>query len=108
MASLRLRWALVTIAAVAAFVGCWAGLHFGGGVAAGDALGWAILPFSVVSLPGGFWAGRVGKRSDRSVSPESDGNGPGKSRRVVQKQRATKNAKQLQVGRDIKVIKKND
>ena len=108
MANLWLRWSLVAVAAVAAFVGCWALLQFGAGLAASDALGWAVVPLSVALALGGFWADQARKRSDHSTPHSSAGDDRVKGKGVVQKQRATKNAKQLQVGRDIRINKKND
>jgi hypothetical protein len=93
---------------VTAFVGCWALLQFGAGVAASDALGWAVVPLSVVLALGGSWAEHARRRGEQSESRSPGGVDQANGKRVVQKQRATKNAKQLQVGRDIRTTKKDD
>ena len=88
--------------AVAAFVTCWAGVQFGVGQEASVALGWAVLPFSVVLAVGGVWADNVRRSADGSSGKDQD-SGRANKPRVVQKQRARNNARQLQVGHDVRV-----
>jgi hypothetical protein len=60
MANLRLRWSAVVCAAVLAFVAYWAVLKFLLSLSGGDALGWAVVPFSIVLALGGGWADQPG------------------------------------------------
>ncbi len=89
--------------AVAAFAGCWAGLKFIAGVDAGQALGWAVVPFSVALTAGVAWTERTRRNNKKSVG----GTGSSKKIRVVQKQRAKDDAQQLQVGRDVRIERKD-
>ncbi len=94
--------------AVTAFVLCWSVLEFGLHVSGAEALGWAVVPFSVGLAFGGGWADQARRRGEHPDSGPSAGRNRIKSNRVVQKQRATKNARQLQVGRDIRAAKEDD
>jgi hypothetical protein len=100
-----LRWLIASLLAIATFAATWVTLHFGFSVASGDALGWTVLPFTVVSGLSGFWASQ---RIEEPTSP-SERHGEVKERpNIVQKQRGGKNSRQLQVGHDLKVTRKDD
>lgn len=98
MANFRLRWSVAACVAVLAFVACWAVLKFLVSFSGGDALGWAVVPFSIVLALGGGWADQARRHGEHPDSSSTAGHGHVKSNRVVQKQRATKNARQLQEG----------
>jgi hypothetical protein len=106
MKSLCGRWASVTVLAVAGFAGCWAILQFWDGVEAPVALGWAILPFSILMALGGAWADRA-RKDDQSESAPSGSNRKKKTR-IVQTQHALDYAQQLQIGRDIRMVNKDE
>jgi hypothetical protein len=66
MSSLWMRWVLAVALSVAAFVACWACLQFGFGADAAVALGWAILPFSVILALSGVWADDVRRTAEKN------------------------------------------
>jgi hypothetical protein len=105
MQNVWLRWIIASLLSIATFVTAWAILHFGFKFATGDALGWAVLPFSVVLALSGFWATQ---KSEEPASPEDQHGDIRHGPNVVQKQRGGKNSKQLQVGHDLKVTRKDD
>ena len=105
MKNLWVRWIGAAVLAVAGFAVCWATLQFGFGVDAPVALGWAILPFSVIMALGGFWADRA-SQDTRLQEDASQSTSPShKEVRVNQTQHAGDHAQQLQVGRDYKAAK---
>ena len=104
MQNVWLRWIVASLLSITTFTGVWVILHFGFRVTSGDALGWTVLPFTVISGLSGFWASQG---TDEPTSPERHDDareGPN----IVQKQRGGKNSRQLQVGRDLKVTRKDD
>jgi len=101
LSNLWTRWVLVVCLSAAAFVACWACLQFGVHADTAVALGWAILPFSIILALGGVWADSVRRNADKSR--------PGaRTTRTVQRQRAGDNAQQLQVGRDLRIREKDE
>lgn len=108
MSSLGFRWTAVSSLAAASFAACWAILQFGEGVSGAEALGWAVVPLSIVLAVGGGWAEWARRKAERPDSATPAGSDLSEGDRVTQKQRAAKNARQLQVGRDINVTKKDD
>ena len=105
MNNLWVRWSAAAAIALAAFLVCWASLQFAADLDAAVALGWAIVPFSVVLALGGVWADRARQTADLGASATSTCSGRGKTVRVIQKQRATDNARQMQVGGNIRIEK---
>jgi hypothetical protein len=97
-----MRWVLAVILSALAFVVCWASLQLGIHADAAVALGWAILPFSVVLALSGVWADSarrdVGNDRVRSRS---------RTTRVTQRQRADDKAQQFQIGRDLRINDKD-
>jgi len=85
-----------------AFIACWASLKFDFRADTAVALGWAILPFSVVLALGGVWADAVRREGDKDNVPPSS-----KVTRTAQSQRAGDKAQQLQVGRDLRINEKD-
>lgn len=78
LSKLWIRWAFAVTLSSAAFVACWAILQVGAGVQTPVALGWAILPFSVVLPLSGLWADKVRKAEGRtSVTLDPGGGGHG-------------------------------
>src|SRR5579859_3113975 len=92
------RWVIAVTLSVMAFIGCWASFQFGVRADTAVALGWAILPFSVVLALTGVWAHAVRRESDKDPVPTSS-----KVTRIVQSQRAADRPQQLQVGRDLRI-----
>jgi hypothetical protein len=79
LSNLWMRWVLAVTLSAAAFVACWACLQFGVHADTPVALGWAILPFSVVLALAGVWADNVRRTADKSrVRPGATTTGPGK------------------------------
>jgi hypothetical protein len=73
----------------------------------GQALGWAVVPFSIVLALGGAWAERARAKSGK-VSQDGDRDRVRVKRiRIIQKQRAEKDSQQLQAGRDIRFDKRD-
>lgn|ERR1700683_3838476 len=64
VSNLWMRWALAVALSTAAFVACWACLQFVVGADAPVALGWSILPFSVVLALSGVWADSARRAGD--------------------------------------------
>ena len=78
LSKLWIRWAFAVTLSSAAFVACWAILQVGAGVQTRVALGWAILPFSVVLPLSGLWPDKVRKAEGRtSVTLDPGGGGHG-------------------------------
>lgn len=100
------RWVAVVVAAIAAFVACWAVLALWVGLDEGVALGWAIVPFTVLLTIGGVWADRARSQREQSPSVKSLAD-QSKRVRVNQKQRAGDNSQQLQVGGDFRVERRD-
>lgn len=92
------RWVLSVTLSIVAFAACWACLQFGAQVDAAVALGWAILPFSVVLALSSVWADSARRDADKS----GDRTEP-KSPRIDQRQRAGDNARQVQIGGDFRI-----
>jgi len=99
---LWVRWVIAVALSVMAFVACWASLKFGVRIDTAVALGWAILPFSVVLALTGVWADAARREGDKDHAPTSS-----KVTRIVQSQRAGDKAQQLQVGRDLRINEKD-
>jgi hypothetical protein len=103
MSKLWIRWVLAVTLSVLAFVVCWACLQFGVHADPPVALGWAILPFSVVLALSGVWADSVRRNADQDrVRPAT------RTTRIVQEQRAGDKAQQLQIGRDLRINKHDE
>jgi hypothetical protein len=95
------------LAASAAFVACWAILQFVAGVDTTVGLGWAIVPFTIMLTIGGLWADQA-RKAAKQGEPSTGRSAPRiKRTRVVQRQWAGDNARQLQVGRDVRANKKD-
>jgi hypothetical protein len=105
MQNVWLRWQLASLISIATFVAFWALLHYGFKFSNGDALGWTALPFTIVSVLSGAWAGQ---KSEDPASPADRQDGAKKEPNIIQKQRGGKNSVQLQVGHDLKVTRKDD
>lgn len=98
-----MRWVLAVTLSAMAFVVCWACLQFGVHADAAVALGWAILPFSVVLALSGVWADSIRRDADKGrVRTDS------RTMRTVQNQRAGDKAQQLQIGRDLRINEKDE
>jgi hypothetical protein len=103
LSKLWIRWLLATAISAVAFVGCWAGLQFGMNEPAPVALGWAVLPFSIALALSGVWADRSRREAEKSQDRMDHETGL-----TIQNQRAGDNARQLQVGRDLRINEKDD
>ncbi len=98
-----MRWVLAVTLSAVAFVVCWACLQFGVHADAPVALGWAILPFSVVMALSGVWADSLRRNADKSrVHPDAS------TTRTVQNQKAGDKAQQFQIGRDLRINEKDE
>jgi hypothetical protein len=102
LSSLWVRWVVSVTLSVVAFVVCGACLDLGVHVTADVALGWAILPFSVVLALSGVWAD--GARRDVDKSDDRNDMFP---RRINQRQRAGDKAHQIQVAGDLRINDKD-
>jgi hypothetical protein len=105
--SLWLRWLAAASAALITFVLFWAVLHFAVDVPTADALGWAAAPFTVVLAVAGVWADQPRRQGEDAQNSPGERTHTGNSN-ITQKQRATKNARQIQVGGDMKVVKRDE
>lgn len=85
-----------------AFTACWACVQFGLHAPAPVALGWAVLPFSVALAASGVWADRGRREAEKSQKRMDHG-----TARTIQNQRAGDKARQLQVGRDLRISEKD-
>ena len=103
MSKLWMRWVFAVMLSVMAFVLCWACLEFGAHVDAPVALGWAILPFSVVLALSGVWADGARRDSDKS-RVHTDPRPP----RIDQRQRAGDKSQQIQIGGDLRINEKSE
>jgi hypothetical protein len=74
----------------------------------GQALGWAVVPFSIVLTLGGAWAERARAKSEQISLEDSRKKDCSKRIRIIQKQRAKNNSQQLQAGRDIRFDEKDE
>lgn|SRR6266851_2710410 len=103
-----LRWLIVSLLAVAAFVLVWWGLAGGWRWSRGDAITLAAVAFAVVIAPLGWWAalpleagGEGDESHDRSVLGSADG-GPLRPFTVLkQKAHARGHARIIQAGGDV-------
>jgi hypothetical protein len=103
MIKLWIRWVFAVMLSVMAFVLCWACLDFGAHVDAAVALGWAILPFSVVLALSGVWADDA-RRDSGKGRIRTDSRTP----RIDQRQNAGDRAQQIQIGGDLRINEKNE
>jgi hypothetical protein len=84
--------------ATAAFLTCWACLQFGVGLVAPVALGWAVLPFTIVLTLSGVWADQARRNSDENENRPAATTG-----RIIQNQTAGDNAHQIQIAGDVSI-----
>jgi hypothetical protein len=75
LSNVWMRWVLAVTLSTAAFLTCWAWLQFGVHDDAPVALGWAILPFSVVMALSGAWADSVRRTAKRAGKYAIDAQG---------------------------------
>jgi hypothetical protein len=97
------RWVLAVMFSALGFAVCWACLEFGGHLGTAVALGWAVLPFSVVLALGGVWADGARRETTEKGADHADSRSP----RINQKQRAGDNAHQIQIAGDLKINEKD-
>lgn len=77
---------------------CWACLRFAADIDTAAALGWAILPFSIIMPLVGIWADAARRETAKSDKQPDPG-----INHVSQKQRAGNNVRQIQVGGDLRI-----
>jgi hypothetical protein len=102
LSKLWTRWVLAVTLSAMAFAVCWACLEFGVHAEEAVALGWAILPFSVVLALSGVWADSVRRDADKG-RVDADSKPP----RIDQRQRAGDKAQQIQIGGDLRINEKD-
>jgi hypothetical protein len=103
LSKLWVRWFLAVTLSAMVFAVCWACLQFGAHVDAAVALGWAVLPFSVVLALSGVWADGVRRDADKG-SIRTDSRAP----RIDQRQHAGDKAHQIQIGGDLRINEKDE
>jgi hypothetical protein len=92
------RWVLAVALSCAAFAVCWALLEFASDTDTAVALGWAILPFSVVLALTGVWADNARGEGDKNDDPTDS-----RPAKIDQKQHAGNNSHQIQIGGDLRI-----
>jgi hypothetical protein len=103
LSRLWVRWFLAVTLSAMAFAMCWACLEFGAHADAPVALGWAVLPFSVVLALSGVWADSVRRDADKG-RVRTDSRAP----RIDQRQRAGDKTHQIQIGGDLRINEKDE